>query len=64
MVGTSGSNIVVGQRESKTGRIRDRYEYMSVVARRAACTRGGTGQIFLALNLIASEYIFFVLPSP
>ena len=27
-------------------------------------TRGGTGKIFLALNLIASEYIFFVLPSP
>ena len=26
--------------------------------------RGGTGEIFLALNLIASEYIFFVLPSP
>ena len=26
--------------------------------------RGGTGKIFLALNLIASEYIFFVLPLP
>ena len=27
-------------------------------------SRGGTGKFFLPLNLIASEYIFFVLPSP